>query len=39
MTASLPPGADPENTLILETTPGRIVMKLRDDVAPGTPNG
>jgi peptidylprolyl isomerase len=34
MTASLPPGADPENTLILETTPGRIVMKLRDDVAP-----
>jgi peptidylprolyl isomerase len=34
MTASLPPGADPANTLILETTPGRIVMKLRHDVAP-----
>ena len=32
--SSLPPGTDPENTLILETTPGRIVMKLRDDVAP-----
>ena len=26
---------DPENTLILETTPGTIVIKLRADVAPG----
>jgi peptidylprolyl isomerase len=36
MTAqSLPPGTDPENALILETTPGQIVIKLRTDVAPG----
>ena len=34
-TAGLPAGADPQNTLILETTPGRIVIKLRTDVAPG----
>lgn len=33
--AALPSGADPQNTLILETTPGRIVIKLRTDVAPG----
>jgi peptidylprolyl isomerase len=26
---------DPENTLILETTPGTIVIALRTDVAPG----
>src|SRR6201987_4587808 len=32
---ALPPGTDPENALILETTPGRIVIKLRTDVAPG----
>ena len=32
---SLPPGTDPENALILETTPGQIVIKLRTDVAPG----
>jgi len=25
---------DPENTLIIETTPGRIVIKLRNDIAP-----
>jgi cyclophilin family peptidyl-prolyl cis-trans isomerase len=31
----LPPGIDPENTLVLDTTPGRIVIKLRNDVAPG----
>ncbi len=31
----LPAGADPRNTLILETTPGHVVIKLRDDVAPG----
>ncbi len=30
----LPPGADPGNTLILEATPGTIVIKLRNDVAP-----
>jgi len=32
--ASLPSGADPQNTLIVETAPGRIVIKLRTDVAP-----
>jgi peptidylprolyl isomerase len=32
---ALPAGADPENTLILETAPGRIIIKLRTDVAPG----
>ena len=32
--AGLPAGADPQNTLILETTPGRIVIKLRTDLAP-----
>jgi peptidylprolyl isomerase len=30
----LPPGIDPENTLVLDTTPGRVVIKLRTDVAP-----
>ena len=36
MTAqALPPGTDPEHALILETTPGQIVIKLRTDVAPG----
>src|ERR1700693_6360345 len=36
MTAqALPPGTDPENALILETTPGQIVIKLRTDIAPG----
>jgi len=30
----LPAGADPQNTLIVETTPGRIVIKLRGDIAP-----
>jgi peptidylprolyl isomerase len=30
----LPPGADPENTLILETTPGLIYIELDTDVAP-----
>lgn len=34
MDESLPAGTDPQNTLIVETTPGRIVIKLRDDVAP-----
>jgi peptidylprolyl isomerase len=31
----LPAGADPQNTLIIETTKGRIVVKLRNDIAPG----
>ena len=31
----LPSGIDPENTLILDTTAGRIIIKLRNDVAPG----
>lgn len=31
---SLPPGADPDNTLILETTPGLIFIELDADVAP-----
>lgn len=30
----LPPGTDPHNTLIIEATPGRIVVKLREDIAP-----
>jgi peptidylprolyl isomerase len=33
--ASLPAGTDPNNTLILETTPGPIVIKLHSDIAPG----
>ncbi len=32
---SLPKGADPDNTLLIETGPGRIAIKLRTDVAPG----
>ena len=31
---SLPAGADPQNTLIVDTTQGRIVIKLRNDIAP-----
>ena len=27
--------ADPENTLVLETTKGRVVIELRPDLAPG----
>ena len=30
----LPAGADPQNTLIIDTTQGQIVMKLRNDIAP-----
>ena len=33
--AGLPKGVDPENALVLDATPGRIVIKLRTDVAPG----
>jgi peptidylprolyl isomerase len=32
---TLPPGIDPENALVIDTTPGRIVIKLLADVAPG----
>ena len=35
MQSNCPPGTDPENALVLDTTPGRIVIKLRTDVAPG----
>jgi peptidylprolyl isomerase len=31
----LPAGADPQNTLLVDTTQGRIVIKLRNDIAPG----
>jgi peptidylprolyl isomerase len=34
MDDTLPPGTDPQNTLVIETTPGRIFIKLRDDIAP-----
>src|ERR1043165_6877150 len=30
----LPAGLDPQNTLVLDTTQGRIVIKLRTDIAP-----
>jgi peptidylprolyl isomerase len=30
----LPAGADPQNTLIIDTTKGRVVVKLRPDIAP-----
>jgi peptidylprolyl isomerase len=30
----LPAGADPQNTLIIDTTQGRVVVKLRSDIAP-----
>ena len=30
----LPAGLDPQNALILDTTQGRIVIKLRNDIAP-----
>jgi peptidylprolyl isomerase len=29
-----PAGADPQNTLIIDTTQGRVVVKLRPDIAP-----
>jgi len=34
MNDSLPADADPHNTLIIDTTPGRLVMRLFDDIAP-----
>ena len=30
----LPKGLDPQNTILLDTTHGRIVIKLRNDIAP-----
>src|ERR1043166_769644 len=30
----LPAGLDPQNTILIDTTQGRIVMKLRPDLAP-----
>ena len=30
----LPAGVDPQNTLVIDTTKGRIVIKLRNDLAP-----
>jgi peptidylprolyl isomerase len=30
----LPAGLDPQNTLVLDTTQGRIIIKLRSDIAP-----
>jgi peptidylprolyl isomerase len=33
--ATMPPGVDPENALLIDTTPGRIIVKLRTDIAPG----
>jgi peptidylprolyl isomerase len=32
--ADLPPGIDPQTTLIIDATPGRIVVRLREDIAP-----
>jgi peptidylprolyl isomerase len=34
----LPAGADPQNTLFIDTTQGRIVVKLRSDLAPNHAN-
>ena len=31
---TLPPGLDPQNTLYLDTQYGRVVIKLRNDIAP-----
>ena len=30
----LPAGVDPQNTLVIDTTKGRIIVKLRTDLAP-----
>lgn len=32
--SKLPAGADPRNTILLDTKYGRVVIKLRDDLAP-----
>jgi peptidylprolyl isomerase len=31
---SLPAGTDPQNTLVIDTTQGRVIVKLRNDIAP-----
>jgi peptidylprolyl isomerase len=31
---SLPAGSDPNNTILLDTTKGRVIIKLRPDLAP-----
>jgi peptidylprolyl isomerase len=31
---TLPPGVDPQNTILLDTKYGRVIIKLRTDVAP-----
>jgi peptidylprolyl isomerase len=31
---SLPPGLDPQNTILLDTKYGRVIIKLRPDIAP-----
>jgi peptidylprolyl isomerase len=35
MANELPAGVDPQHALIVETTPGTIVIKLHTDIAPG----
>jgi peptidylprolyl isomerase len=30
----LPAGTDPQNTLVIDTTKGRVIVKLRNDIAP-----
>ena len=30
----LPAGADPQNTIVMDTTKGRVIIKLRPDIAP-----
>jgi peptidylprolyl isomerase len=32
--AELPDGVDPEHALVIDTAPGRIIIKLRTDIAP-----
>jgi peptidylprolyl isomerase len=31
---NLPAGADPQNVIVIDTTQGRVVVKLRNDIAP-----
>jgi peptidylprolyl isomerase len=33
--AEFPEGVDPEHALVIDTTPGRIIIRLRNDIAPG----
>ena len=34
----LPAGLDKQNAIVIDTTKGRIVIKLRPDLAPSTPS-